>query len=203
MTARRRALGFTLVEAMVSVSIVAVLALLGVPALSDTVNARRVQGAAQSLAATLRTAQGEAIRRNRSVEVIFTNAEPVAASVVGAAPVVASAARGWMARVVAPAGPADFVTGTALAGDFAAIALVNGTLASVGFTPSARPVDFSAGPGLAAPLAAPLVVRIGMAGTARVRCVSISSGGAVRVCDPSRPSGAVAACEPVLPPGAC
>jgi type IV fimbrial biogenesis protein FimT len=203
MTARRRTLGFTLVEAMVSVSIVAVLALLGVPALSDTVNARRVQGAAQSLAATLRTAQGEAIRRNRSVEVIFTNAEPVAASVVGAAPVVASAARGWMARVVAPAGPADFVTGTALAGDFAAIALVNGTLASVGFTPSARPVDFSAGPGLAAPLAAPLVVRIGMAGTARVRCVSISSGGSVRVCDPSRPSGAVAACEPVLPPGAC
>jgi poly(3-hydroxybutyrate) depolymerase len=95
------------------------------------------------------------------------------------------------------------VTGTALAGDFAAIALVNGTLASVGFTPSARPVDFSAGPGLAAPLAAPLVVRIGMAGTARVRCVSISSGGSVRVCDPSRPSGAVAACEPVLPPGAC
>jgi type IV fimbrial biogenesis protein FimT len=177
MTARRRTLGFTLVEAMVSVSILAVLALLGVPALSDTVNARRVQGAAQSLAATLRTAQGEAIRRNRSVEVIFTNAEPVAASVVGAAPVVASAARGWMARVVAPAGPADFVTGTALAGDFAAIALVNGTLASVGFTPSARPVDFSAGPGLAAPLAAPLVVRIGMAGTARVRCVSISSGG--------------------------
>jgi type IV fimbrial biogenesis protein FimT len=203
MTARRRTLGFTLVEAMVSVSILAVLALLGVPALSDTVNARRVQGAAQSLAATLRTAQGEAIRRNRSVEVIFTNDEPVAASVVGAAPVVASAARGWMARVVAPAGPADFVTGTALAGDFAAIALVNGTLASVGFTPSARPVDFSAGPGLAAPLAAPLVVRIGMAGTARVRCVSISSGGSVRVCDPSRPSGAVAACEPVLPPGAC
>jgi type IV fimbrial biogenesis protein FimT len=201
--ARRRAHGFTLVEAMVSLSILAVLAGIGMPALMDTVNARRVQGAAQSLAATLRTAQGEAIRRNRIVEVIFTNAEPVAASAVDAAPVVASVARGWMARVAAPSGPADFVNGTALAGDFAAIALVNDTLASVGFTPTARPIDLSAGPGLATPLAGPLVVRVGMAGTAGVRCVSVSSGGSVRVCDPSIPSGAVAACEPILPPGAC
>jgi len=201
--ARAAASGFTLVEAMVVVAILSVLAGLAMPMFADTIAARRVQGTAQGLAAALRTAQGEAIRRNRMVEVIFTNATPGPASVVAAQAVPASSARHWMARVANPGGPGDYVTGQSLDGEFGAVSLVNGTLSAVGFTPTARPVDLSAGPGLAAPLAAPLVLRVTSAGSTRARCVSVSTGGSVRVCDPSRPSGAVASCEPFLAPGAC
>ena len=203
MGARAIESGVTLVEAMVVVSILSVLLGLAMPMFADTIDGRRVQGAAQGLAAALRAAQAEAIRRNRTVEVVFTLTAPSPASVVAAQPVAATSARNWMVRAVNPEGPADFVSGQALAGEFGPVTLSNDTVRSVGFTPTARPVDLSAGPGLPAALAAPLVLRVASVGGSRARCVAVSTGGSVRVCDPSRAAGTVAACEPLLPPGAC
>ena len=202
MSPRERQSGFTIVELMVAIAIVSILIGVGLPQLGEAIAVRRVQGTAQGLAATLRTAQAEAIRRNRTVEVAFTNAEPIPANTVAATSTVASSARGWLARVVNPTGTGDFVAGQALTGDLAAVTLEHATLRSVGFTPVARPVDLSAGVGAAAALAAPLVVRVASSGTTRRMCVSVSTGGAVRVCDPSRPAGSGAACVPFLPAGA-
>jgi type IV fimbrial biogenesis protein FimT len=201
--ATARQAGFTMVELMIAIAIVGVLLGLAVPMFGETVAARRVQGAAQNLAATLRTAQAEAVRRNRAVEVLFTNAQPVSANTVGAASTSASSARGWMARVVNPTGAGDFVGGTALDGDFADVTLTNGALRSVAFTPTARPLDLSAGAIAPVALAAPLVIRVSAPGTARNLCVAVATGGSVRVCDPSRPAGSGAACVPFLPAGAC
>jgi type IV fimbrial biogenesis protein FimT len=196
-----RAAGFTMVELLVSVAIVSIVAGLAVPALGEMMAARRVNSAAQTLAATFKTAQNEAIRRNRMVEVAFTSAQPTPANTVGAATVVASVARHWIARVANPTSAADFVGGTSLAGDFSAVTLTNADLRSVGFTPMGRALDLSTANPTA--LAAPLVVRLTAAGTSRAICVSVGTGGAVRVCDPSRPSGSGAACVPYLPAGAC
>lgn len=196
-----RAAGFTMVELLVSVAIVSIVAGLAVPALGEMMAARRVNSAAQTLAATFKIAQNEAIRRNRMVEVAFTNAEPTPANTVGAANVVASGARHWIARVANATSAADFVGGTSLAGDFSAVALTNADLRSVGFTPMGRALDLSTGVPTA--LAAPLVVRLTATGTSRAICVSVGTGGAVRVCDPSRPSGSGAACVPYLSAGAC
>ena len=93
MSARAIESGVTLVEAMVVVSILSVLLGLAMPMFADTIDGRRVQGAAQGLAAALRAAQAEAIRRNRMVEVVFTNTAPSPASVVAAQPVAATSAR--------------------------------------------------------------------------------------------------------------
>jgi type IV fimbrial biogenesis protein FimT len=196
-----RAAGFTMVELLVSVAIVSIVAGLAVPALGEMMAARRVNSAAQTLAATFKTAQNEAIRRNRLVEVAFTSAQPTPANTVGAATVVASGARHWIARVANPTSDADFVGGTSLAGDFSAVTLTNANLRSVGFTPMGRALDLSTAVPTA--LAAPLVVRLTATGTSRAICVSVGTGGAVRVCDPSRPSGSGAACVPYLPAGAC
>jgi len=196
-----RVAGFTMVELMVSVAIVSIVAGIAVPALGEMMAARRVNSAAQSLAATFKTAQNEAIRRNRMVEVAFTSSEPSAANTVAAVTVVASGAQNWIARVANPTSTADFVGGTSLAGEFSAVTLTNPDLRSVGFTPMGRALDLSDATPTA--LAAPLVVRLSATGTTRAVCVSVGTGGAVRVCDPSRPSGSGAACVPFLPPGAC
>jgi type IV fimbrial biogenesis protein FimT len=195
--------GFTLVELMVAIAILSVLAGVAMPRLGELLAVRRIQSVAHNLAADYRTVQTEAIRRNRIVEVAFTNSVPIAANTVSAAPVTASAARNWIARVANPTGPGDFVAGRTLDGDLASVALTHGALRSVGFTPNGRPLDLSAGPAAPVALAAPLVVRVTAPGTARLRCVSVSTGGSVRVCDPSRPAGTGAACEPFLPAGAC
>lgn len=201
MSRRARSAGFTMVELMVSIAIVSVLAGIALPSLGDMMAARRVNSAAQTLAATLKTAQNEAIRRNRMVEVVFTSSQPSAANAVAAVAVVASGARHWIARVSNPATAADFIGGSSLAGDFSAITLTNGSLSSVGFTPMGRVLDLSTGTPTA--LAAPLVVRLTSTGSTRKVCVAVGTGGAVRVCDPSRPSGSGAACVPYLPTGAC
>jgi Tfp pilus assembly protein FimT len=192
-----------MVELMVAIAILSIMVGLAIPMFGETVAARRVQGVAQDLAATLRAAQAEAVRRNRAVEVLFTNAQPIAANAVGAGATTASAARGWMARVVNPTGPADFVGGTSLDGDLAAVTLANGALRSIAFTPTARPLDLSAGAVAPVALAAPLVVRVSSPGTTRALCVAVATGGSVRVCDPARPAGSGAACVPFLPAGAC
>lgn len=192
-----------MVELMIAIAIVGILLGLAVPMLGETVASRSVQSAAQDLAATLRTAQAEAVRRNRAVELIFTTAQPVSANTVAAAATSASAARGWLARAVNRTGGADFVGGTALEGDLAAVTLTNGALRSVAFTPTARPLDLSAGPLAPVALAAPLVVRVSSPGTARNLCVAVATGGSVRVCDPARPAGTGASCVPFLPAGAC
>lgn len=195
--------GFTMVEMMVSIAIVAILAGVAMPRLGEMMASRKVQGAAQSLAAAYRGAQTEAIRRNRTVEVLFTGTEPIAANTVSATSTTASAARHWLARVTNPTGNGDFVGGMSLTGDLASVTLTHGTLRSVGFTASGRALDLSAGPAAPVALAAPLVVQVNATGTSRRLCVAVNTGGSVRVCDPSRPSGSPTACQPMLPAGAC
>lgn len=203
MSGRAGAAGFTMVEMMVAVGIVAILAGVAMPRLGELMATRKVQGAAQSLAAAYRGAQTEAIRRNRTVEVLFTTSEPIAANTVSATPTTASAARHWLARAINPAGTGDFVGGMSLTGDLSSVTLTHATLRSVGFTASGRAIDLSGGPAAPVALAAPLVVQVGSTGTTRRLCVAVNTGGSVRVCDPSRPSGSPTACQPALPPGAC
>jgi len=201
MAPRSAARGFTFVELLVVVAILSVLLGVAMPQFGEILSARKVQTVANSLASAYKTAQAEAIRRNRTVEVVFTLATPLPANTVGAAPVTASAARHWITRTVNPASADDFVGGRSLTGDLANVSLTHAALRSVGFTPTGRPLDLS-GP-VPAGLAGPLVIPVSATGTERRLCVAVNTGGSVRVCDPARPAGAPTACQPALPPGAC
>jgi type IV fimbrial biogenesis protein FimT len=69
----RRAQGFTILELMVVVSIVAVLAALAAPSFKDFVLGQRVKNASFDLASNLLLARSEAIKRNTNVTLAPTD----------------------------------------------------------------------------------------------------------------------------------
>ena len=73
---RRINLGFTLIEALVVVTIIGILAALTVPAFTKMLERNRIKGAAEALFNDLQLARTEAIKRNLDVELKFSSAGP-------------------------------------------------------------------------------------------------------------------------------
>lgn len=71
-----RCSGFTALELMIVVAIIAILAALAVPSFSTTIDKQRITRAAEAVLADLRWARVEAIKRNRTVRVTFTTGSP-------------------------------------------------------------------------------------------------------------------------------
>ncbi len=72
MQAVRQNSGFTLVELMVAVAVLAILLTIGIPAFQSTLDKRRLTGAVEQLYSDLQYARSEAIRQNKDVTVYFT-----------------------------------------------------------------------------------------------------------------------------------
>ena len=67
--APRGAAGFTLVELMITVAVMAILAAIATPAMQGLLNGNRLNGAAGELTAAMQLARSEAVRRNVRVRV--------------------------------------------------------------------------------------------------------------------------------------
>jgi prepilin-type N-terminal cleavage/methylation domain-containing protein len=72
-TASARPCGFTLVELLVTVSVVAILATLAGAAFTGFLDRYRLSGAVETLFSDLQLARSEAVKRNRSVQVVVTS----------------------------------------------------------------------------------------------------------------------------------
>ena len=68
----RSNIGFTLIEMIATVAVLAVLVTVGIPSFQETIDKRRLTGAAEQLQADLQYARSEAIKRNGNVFVSFT-----------------------------------------------------------------------------------------------------------------------------------
>jgi type IV fimbrial biogenesis protein FimT len=64
---RARESGFTLIEAMIVISILLIMLMIAVPAMTGMIRRNRLQTSADSIAEALRTARVEAIRRGQSI----------------------------------------------------------------------------------------------------------------------------------------
>ena len=68
--------GFSLVELMVVIAILAMFMLYAVPGMTDYMTSAKIRNSAQALQAGLMKARGEAIRTNRPIEFFTTDASP-------------------------------------------------------------------------------------------------------------------------------
>ncbi len=189
--------GFTLVELMIAIALLAVLIALASPSLSLWIRSAQVRTVAETLQNGVRTAQAEALRRNRQVVFFLTDDEP------GLDAEASEDGSNWAIRwiplpgdtVVATAPDNEpFVQGGAVA-DFAGGVNISGP-AAICFNALGRRVAATAavtgvtGADCTVDADEPLAAfEIEREGAARPLRITVALGGQVRLCDPARSVG--------------
>lgn len=205
--------GFSLVELMVAVAIVAIILGAGLPSVRDWIENRQVNVLAEALSSALRTAQSEAIQRNTLVELTVVTsavapapADPSAATLSTGGPAQSDPQVNLLVRIRGATTTATgFIQGKDAA-DGSRNARLSGP-AGVVFNSLGRAQNtLDTSNALVAPVD-PIVFQITNpfldASVAKRRCVFLPPGGAVRICDPKMPSGDPRACQPTLTVAQC
>lgn len=186
--------GFTLVELMITISVLALLVLASVPSLQGWVFNGRVRTSAESLQNGLRLAQAEAARQSRQVVFGLT----VAAPALNAA--MAANGRNWLVQTVPSlidAAGSSYLRGGPLADVTGGVTLTGPAVicfsSAGGLVANAAPGAAGAGvPACALPVppagGGPAVVTYDVAHASAERRlrVTVSVSGRVRMCDPDK-----------------
>ena len=195
--------GFTIIELLVGITLLAVLMGLGVPALGTYLQNSKLASAAASYYSGVQAARTEAIRRNVTTQFVMTDT-PIETADIANAATPAVGGRNWVVR--AASGPAAFAPaveakagaegdGTSGAaaiqalGAAAAPIVFDGTIPFNGFgattTSTTYTIDITnPGGGTCAALSGPM----------RCRRIVVSPGGQISLCDPAAPAGDSRAC---------
>jgi type IV fimbrial biogenesis protein FimT len=188
-----RSAGFSLVELLIAVSIMAVMAALALPSLSSWVQSARMRAVADALQAGLHVAQTEAQRRSNTVVLFMTGSTACDTN--------ASAATNgayWQARLVPDllqSIPAEAVQCGALA-DVAAGVTITASSTAVCFGADGRLATATGPAGLAVDCAASSAsYLIQRSGSERRLRLTVSMAGAIRMCDPDKASTAPDGCR--------
>ena len=195
--------GFTIVELLVGMTLLAVLLGLGAPAMGTYLQNSKLSSAASNYFTAVQTARTEAIRRNLRTEFVLTNTSVSTVDVANAlAPAVTGAT--WVVR--AASGPAAYQpaietrsgaegdgTSTAIAirvsGSASAPAVFSGIIPFNGFGGTADGAAYSLD--IANPAAGTCVA---LGGQIRCRRINVSPGGQITACDPAAAAGDSRAC---------
>lgn len=188
---RRTARGFTLVELMVTIALIAFLVMLALPSFTGMVRNTQVRTMAETLQNGLRQARTDAIRLNRQTVFFLTATEPRKETAANAAALANS--RNWAIHKVprgteaTEAGWAPFLRGGALS-EGNGVTVIGP--AAVCFGSNGRLV-VQAAPGVAGanctidPANLPKYA-LTMSGADRRLSVWLGAGGEVRMCDPDK-----------------
>jgi len=204
---RRR--GFTLVELLVGLAVVALLALLGAPAMGTYLQNSKLANAAASYYSGIQTARAEAIRRNVETQFVLTDTALTTANLPNAlAPSVSGA--NWVIRVGSGPGspppaflpaPVDAKSGMEGEGKTGvpSIQVLGAGVGATAFDGRIRFNGFGTPPPLAGGGNEEYVIDIsnpaaGPCGAIHCRRIRISQGGQVALCDLSAAAGDSRAC---------
>lgn len=177
--------GFTLIEFMITIVIMAVLLTLGVPAFTEWIQNSQIRTHAEATLAGLQHARMEAVRRNRAVEFLWTSTSPDAANINALA--ADTSGPHWVVRVFQSSGnygADDFIEGRSR-NEGSANVTVAATQASIVFNGQGR----LAGGGA-------VTIDLGSTSAAATRPlrITVNAGGQIRLCDPALPATNVQAC---------
>jgi type IV fimbrial biogenesis protein FimT len=170
--------GFTIIELVVTIALVAILLRLAIPSFTTWIRNTQMRSVAEALQNGIRSAQSEAVRRNRQVVFALTNDEPaIDASAV-------DNGRNWFIRTVpALAGEAsEFVEGGSFADTSRGVAIAGA--ASICFNSQGRMVS-NGDPAIECAAAA-TTYDVTQAGAERRLRVTVAVGGQMRMCDPDK-----------------
>lgn len=201
LSSARPSRGFTLVELIIAVTLLAILMAMAMPSMRDWIRGIQVRGAAESLRNGVEIARMEALKRNSSVS--FWMVSDPSSKVPGASCVLSSSSGGWVVSVVDPtsacnAAP-DLSVSPQLVQRSGGLENPDGlTIAAVNAAGSAATqINFN---GLgqvqnAADAIQTINVRSSASGDGtRALRVQVEAGGAVRMCDPAVGSSDPRAC---------
>jgi type IV fimbrial biogenesis protein FimT len=188
---KRRMQGFTMLELVVAMTIMALLLAAAVPSYSGFVASTKVRNAAEAFYNAAQRARAEAVRRNVPVELVLTNDTPAAANIQSLTP--SATGRNWVVRVpdaTAADQLVDSKIGAESGGDVVTVN-AGGTdrirFNGVGETTSAAAVTVAF---------THRTLNPSCNLTHPVRCVSvrISVGGQARLCEPNQPNTDARSC---------
>lgn len=184
MTRRALVKGFTLIELMVTVTLLAILLTLAMPSFMTWVKNSSVRATAEALQNGLRLAQTEALRRSRKTVFSLTNSASPQAS-----PTAVTNGKYWSVNTIGIQGEAtdiaEFVEAGVLGGAGNGVQ-ITGSAASICFSSLGRMIAVpTPGTGSACP-GGPASYSITLAGADRNLQVNVAVGGQVRMCDPSK-----------------
>lgn len=176
--------GFTLIELVVTLTVLGLLVALGMPSMSDWMASLRIRNAAESAQSGLSKARMEAMRRNRVVTYWIVTDKTSGCTLT-------STAASWVVSLDNPAGHcADTASTTVTPRLIEAYGAADGA-GDVVVTASATSVSFN-GFGQVVSAGAPIAIDLSntIAGSRKLR-VTIAPGGAIHMCDPdpSIPAG--------------
>lgn len=181
---RARAAGFTLIELMVTVTLLAILAMLAAPSFSTWIKNSQLRTTAEALQNGLRLAQAEALRRNRQTVFSLTNSASPESSLTAV-----TNGRYWSINTVALSGEttdvAAFVQSGVLGSSGAGVSITGP--ASICFSSLGRLIT-NATPGIdggtcTANAAVDYNLSLPDATDTRRLRVTVALGGQVRMCD--------------------
>ena len=160
--------GFTIVELMVALALVAILAVLSAPSFATWIASAQVRSTTEAIATGLRAAHGEALKRNASIDFLLTSDD-----VTNAAASARADGLGWQVRSIDA--PVQVVQGRS------ALELTDGTAVSA----TAGTLRFG-GLGRTLPVGTAYRVDISspVSGSRPLRVV-VAPGGMIRTCDPA------------------
>ncbi len=194
---KRRRSGFSLIELLVSVSVVGIVLAVAMPSFTSWIRNARARTVADALQTGLRLAQAEAQRRTHSVVFFLTNTKTCTTASTAAA-----GGGYWQIRVV----PNALLTGDAA--DAVQCGVLTDVSADVALTSSATALCFG-GDGRQTTLTNPATVGVdctaaaalyditpsGSSADKRPLRVTVSLAGSIRLCDPGKSGSAPDGCR--------
>jgi len=190
---RPRERGFSIIEAVIAIAVVALLLVMGLPSLGLFLDNQKIRAAVETMYAGLQEARVEAAKRNTPVEfVMFNDAiDPSDFTFINSVTPVAGGAN-WAVRVPNPAAPGVYELVTTRSGAESSGSGTGSVVAVTGGAPLITFNGFGGTNGLAGTAtfqfkrANPVNPDLNCTPTGAIRClnITVTTGGQIKVCDP-------------------